>query len=168
MLEIHWTEDGEARSARWRSAAGAPPPARVVVADDRVTADTAYRLARDGTALLWRGDFHNARLLLRAMARREARGQRAAVRAFPSGDAAAPHASPSPVFLAEAFHRHRQARSRRARVLGALLVPLLANHAVPLRRAPDLRLACAEAYGPATGPSVTSLRELLGIAGAHE
>lgn len=158
MLEIHWTEDGEARSARWRSAAGAPPPARVVVSDDRITADTAYRLARDGTALLWRGDFHNARQLLGAMARRDARSRAPAAQADPTGDAS----------QAGAFHRHRLARSRTARVLGRLLVPLLADHTVPLRRAPDLRRACAEVYGPATGPSVVALRELLGIAGAHE
>ncbi|HEV8503530.1 MAG TPA: class I SAM-dependent methyltransferase, partial [Casimicrobiaceae bacterium] len=43
-----------------------------------------------------------------------------------------------------------------------------AGFAVPLRRAPDVREACLEAYGPGTQPSVTSLRELLGIVGAHE
>jgi methylase of polypeptide subunit release factors len=37
-----------------------------------------------------------------------------------------------------------------------------------LRRAPDIRQACAEAYGAAECPSVASLRELLGIIGAHE
>ncbi|HEY7902186.1 MAG TPA: class I SAM-dependent methyltransferase, partial [Casimicrobiaceae bacterium] len=46
--------------------------------------------------------------------------------------------------------------------------PLDADFGVPLRRAPDVREACAEAYGPGTRPSVTSLRELLGIIGAHE
>ncbi|MCK2221982.1 class I SAM-dependent methyltransferase [Actinomadura sp. ATCC 31491] len=151
MLEIRWTEDGEARSARWRSANGSPPPARVVVADDRLAAATAYRLACEGTALLWRGDFPAARRLLRAMARR--------------ADRRPPRPAPSPDL---AFHRHRQERARRASTLGRLLVPLDGDHAVPLPRAPDLRQACAEVYGPATGPSVTSLRELLGIAGAHE
>ncbi|NUS90707.1 MAG: class I SAM-dependent methyltransferase, partial [Streptomyces sp.] len=67
-----------------------------------------------------------------------------------------------------AFHQHRQAQSRRARVLGMLLVPLDGDYGVPLRRAPDVRQACVEAYGPAEGPSVTSLRELLGLIGAHE
>ncbi|MEN3294243.1 MAG: hypothetical protein V7642_3496, partial [Burkholderiales bacterium] len=42
---INWAEAGEARSARWRSEAGTPPPKRVVIADDRITADAAYRLA---------------------------------------------------------------------------------------------------------------------------
>src|SRR5450830_1259420 len=59
---IHWTEQGAERSARWHSEAGMPPPKKVIVADDTTNADTAYRLACEGTALLWRGDFHNARL----------------------------------------------------------------------------------------------------------
>ncbi|MDP2824792.1 MAG: methyltransferase, partial [Sulfuritalea sp.] len=54
---IEWTEHGETRSARWHSESGTPPPKRVVIADDRITADAAYRLASEGTALLWRGDF---------------------------------------------------------------------------------------------------------------
>jgi methylase of polypeptide subunit release factors len=159
---LHWTEAGEARSARWRSEAGLPPPKRVVPADDTLAADAAYRLACEGTALLWRGDFHNARQLLQALARRIDRKPR---KAGPARDAAA--ASP-----AEAFHLHRQAQGRRARILGMLLLPLAADYSVPLRRAPDLRQACAEAYGPAGGAgeadSVVSMRELLGLVGAHE
>jgi SAM-dependent methyltransferase len=52
--------------------------------------------------------------------------------------------------------------------LGTLLVPLNEDYGIPLRRAPDIRQACAEAYGPGEGPSVVSLRELLGLIGAHE
>ena len=57
-----------------------PPPKRVQVVDDTLTADAAYRLASEGTALLWRGDFHNARQLLQAMARRADRKPRKAQR----------------------------------------------------------------------------------------
>jgi methylase of polypeptide subunit release factors len=49
-----------------------------------------------------------------------------------------------------------------------LLVPLEANHEIPLRRAPDFRQACTEAWGTGEEPSVASLRELLGLVGAHE
>ncbi|NUT43958.1 MAG: methyltransferase, partial [Thermoactinospora sp.] len=164
MSEIRWTEDGEARSARWRSDNGSPPPARVVIADDRLTADTAYRLARQGTALLWRGDFHGARQLLRALARRTERPSHDDAVAGRAGHPPR-RAAPSPD---RAFHLHRQARSRRARTLGMLLVPLDHDYAVPLRRAPDVRQACSEVYGPASEPSVVSLRELLGVVGAHE
>jgi methylase of polypeptide subunit release factors len=37
-----------------------------------------------------------------------------------------------------------------------------------VRRAPDVREACAEAYGQAGDTFVASLRELLGVIGAHE
>ena len=49
---MHWVEDGEERSARWFSESGAPPAARVVTADEHLTADRAYGLACQGTALL--------------------------------------------------------------------------------------------------------------------
>jgi SAM-dependent methyltransferase len=156
---VHWTEAGESRSAHWRSESGAPPPKRVVLADDRMTADDAYGLACQGTALLWRGDFQNARQMLAAMA---SRAQRHAGR--PKQHARSPAAA-SP---AEAFHLHRQGQSQRARTLGMLLMPLDADYAIPLRRAPDIRQACEEAYGPGAAPSVASLRELLGLIGAHE
>ena len=69
---------------------------------------------------------------------------------------------------ADAFHLYRQARSQRARTLNALLIPLNDDYSIPLRRAPDIRQACVEAYGPAETASVTSLRALLGVIGAHE
>ena len=154
---IEWTEGGTTHSARWRSESGAPPPQHVVVADDRITADAAYRLASAGTALLWRGDFQNARQLLQAMARRIDRKPR-------QGAAQ----TPDP---ATAFQRYRQAQARRARTLGMLLLPFDGDYQVPLRRAPDVRQACSAAYGPAPDAHehfVTSLRELLGLIGAHE
>jgi methylase of polypeptide subunit release factors len=155
---ITWTESGETRSARWRSESGLPPPRRVVIADDTIGAEAAYSLACEGTAMLWRGDFQNARQLLQAMARRAdskpARGNKAA---------------PAPPSIpAEAFHLHRQAQSQRARTLAMLVVPFDANHGIPLRRAPDVRQACLEAYGPGDVAYVASLRELLGLIGAHE
>ena len=156
---LRWTEGGETRTARWHSESGTPPPARVVVADDQLTADDAQVLASQGTALLWRGDFQNARQLLIALARRVDRPPRRPRK---------PAASHPPAVPAEAFHLQRQARSQRARTLGRLLIPLDADYGIPLRRAPDIRQACTEAWGPGDGPSVASLRELLGIVGAHE
>ena len=148
---VNWTEADASRSARWRSESGAPPPKRVTVADDRITADAAYRLASEGTALLWRGDFQNARQLLQAMARRIDRKPRKAA------------SSPT-----EAFNFHRQYQSQRARTLGMVLLPLEADYSIPLRRAVDVRQACTEAYGPGDEPSLVSLREILGLIGAHE
>ena len=155
--QIVWQDEtGATHSARWRSESGSPPPKRVVLADDQTSADQAYRLACEGTALLYHGDFHNAKLLLQAMARRIERKPRR-----PGKPAAAKSA-------AESFHLHRQAQAQRARVLGMLLLPFDAGHALPLRRAPDVQAACLEAYGPAEEAYVASLRELQGLIGAHE
>ncbi|MFT5533416.1 MAG: polypeptide subunit release factor methylase [Candidatus Paceibacteria bacterium] len=121
------------------------------MADDRTTADAAYRLACEGTAMLWRGDFQNARQLLQAMARRCDRK---------------PHKAASTPL--DAFNFHRQAQSQRARTLAMLLMPFDSDHTLPLRRAPDVQVACTEAYGSANEPYVASLRELLGLIGAHE
>ncbi|MFO1320806.1 MAG: class I SAM-dependent methyltransferase [Burkholderiales bacterium] len=161
---LHWNEGGTERAARWRSERGSPPPKRVLVVDDTLPADAAYRLACEGTALLWRGDFHNATQILQAMARRVERTPARKQRQRTSAPAA-------PASPAEAFHQHRLAQSQRARVLASLLLPFDPDYGIPLRRAPDARVACTEAWGPADGrdgPSVASLRQLLGIISAHE
>ena len=153
-----WTEGGEERSALWRSERGAPAPSKIVVVDDRIGAEEAYGLAAQGVGLLWRGDYRNARQLLAAMAHRFERLAKRRSRGAPA----------RPVAMADAFNAERRTRAQRARTLGMLLVPLEPDYSIPLRRAPDLRDAFAEVYGPATEPSVVSLRELLGIVGAHE
>jgi methylase of polypeptide subunit release factors len=151
---IRWNEDGAEKSAHWRSENGTPPPKRVTIADDTTKADDAYRLACEGTALLWRGDFHNAKQLLQAMARR--------------CDEKPRKAKPIPATAAEAFHLHRQAQAQRARILGMLLLPFNADHEIPLRRAPDVKQACSDVYGEASEPYIASLRELQGLIGAYE
>lgn len=148
---VQWTESGQPQSAFWRSESGAPVPARIQIADDTLSADAAYRLVCEGTQLLWRGDFHQARQMVQALARRIDKKPRK------------PAASPL-----DAFNRHRQAQSQRARVLGSVLLPFEADHTVMLRRAPDVSQACLQAYGPAAGPYLASLRELQGIVGAYE
>jgi SAM-dependent methyltransferase len=165
-----WEEDGESHSARWRSESGIAPPKRVVVGDDQMTADSAYRLACEGTAILWRGDFQNARQLLQAVARRIETRPRKSAKAKAKERAATPETpAATPSSPADVFNLHRLAQSQRARTLGMLLLPLDADYAIPLRRAPDVRDACVEAYGDnSDGPSVVSLREVLGLVGAHE
>ena len=202
QLVIRWTEGGLARSARWRSEAGVPAYKRIVIADEQMSADAAYRLACEGTALLWRGDFQNARQMLVAMARRVDQKSRMAKkpalaakksRAANGTDAATnmdaklaakpaakppvkPAAKQGDVLAAlptEAFHLHRLAQSQRARTLGMLLLPLSGDYTIALQRAPDLQRACVEAYGApgsdaVAGDSLVSMREILGLIGAHE
>jgi len=142
----------------WRSDTHWPAPETVVVADDRMTADAAYRLAKSGTGMLWAGDFQNARQLLGALARRIDHIDTARRRTHP------PRRGPAAL-----FERTRADAHERARLLGLVLIPLDADYTIALRRAPDARAACLETYGPAgRTATVTSLRELLGVMGAHE
>lgn len=157
--QIHWRDaEGQTVRARWRSLADYPPPKRVEVVDDTVTADDAYRLASEGVGLLWSGDFQNARLLMQALMRRiDSKTQRSAAKA-----------SPAVSSLHATFVQQRKSQALRTRVLSMVLLPFDADHGVPLRRAPDVRAAGLQARGPVDAHYVASLRELQGLIGAHE
>jgi methylase of polypeptide subunit release factors len=160
---IHWQgtalpgQPAQPHHARWISEAGLPPPDRVVVANDTLSADAAFKLIQSGTALLWQGDYPNARHLLQALARRVDRPGRNA---------------PAPANTAlDAFERHRASQGRRATLLARLLVPLSANYHLLLRRGQDVHEACIAALGPVNpdaGDAVISLRGLLAIVSAYE
>jgi methylase of polypeptide subunit release factors len=159
VVLMHWVEDGEDKTARWLSDSGMTAPSRVNVVDDRLKADDAYGLACQGTALLWRGDFQNARQMLLALANRTDRLRRRPKKAGPVIPV------PSP---AETFHLHRQSRSHRARTLNSLLVPLDADFTIPLPRAPDVRQACTDVYARESGACIAPLQAILGLIGARE
>ncbi|MGC0343705.1 methyltransferase [Streptomyces sp. SLBN-8D4] len=150
--QVTWTDaEGRVRTALWHSENAAAPPRGITLVDDRTTADAAYRMAAEGTAMLWRGDYHNARQLLASMKRRVDRRRRRSV-----------------VDPAIAFNQYRQAQALRAKVLGSLLVAVDEGAVLSLRRSPDIRAACAEAGCPLDRPFVCSLAALLGMMGSHE
>lgn len=154
---IHWQENDQVQQACWISEAGLPPPEEIVVVDDTLSADTAFKRVQAGTALLWRGDYPNARHLLQALVRRVDRPPR--------------NAPPPAKTALEAFERHRSTQGRRASLLGLLLVPLNADYRLPLNRAQDVRDACVAALGqpqPDRGNAVISLRGLLALVSAWE
>lgn len=154
---LEWQEHELRQERPWLHHSHQAVPKHVHIADDSLSADTAYRLACEGTGLLWRGDFQNAKNLLQAIARRIDHKPKKAKKPAPTND--------TPL---EAFHKHRQQQAHRARVLNMLLIEVNADFHIPLRRAPDIKQACHEAYGDTATAFVTSLRELLGIVGAHE
>jgi SAM-dependent methyltransferase len=140
---------GAERTASWL-APSSPPPARIGEADDRTVAAAALARVRSGEALVYTGDFRNARQLLAAMARR------LAPRARPTDPRAA-------------WRGERERRRREHDLLGRVLVPIEEGLRVPLHRAPDVAAAIAEALGPAPAlPGLLPLRDLLGMIGAHE
>lgn len=158
---IQWDEGGQVNSAKWHSENGIAPHKKIQIADDTLTADIAYRLACEGTAMLYKGDFQNARQLLQALVRRVDKPSKKSSRV----DRVAKEKIKTPL---DAFNLHRLAQSQRARILGMVLIPINADHSISLRRAPDVTQACLEAYGQQTEPYVISLRELLGVISAHE
>ncbi|MET3861427.1 methylase of polypeptide subunit release factors [Dietzia sp. 2505] len=165
MTKVRWNESGTRRIGFWRSENAAPAPTGIVVITDDISADKALRITQRGSSLLWRGDFQNARQLMRALDRRlEKRASRA----------------PQATDPGEVFFDNRKARAQRAAILGKILIPLEPDYTVRLRRAPDARDACAHAYGqPVDQPAdetsdavgeetLVSLPELLGVISAYE
>ena len=154
MSQLHWMEAGERRAALWVSENGSPPPKEVRVASEdaalRLSPAEAWALVSSGVGILWRGDYHTGRELLTAMGKEDR-----------------PQAAVS-LTARDSFVQHRATQSRRALALGSFLVAFERDFVLPLRRAPDLRLACREAYGDAAEPFAVSLREVLGLVGAHE
>jgi SAM-dependent methyltransferase len=151
---IHWLEAGKNKTANWHSENDTPAPKLVQTADDTIKADVAHKLFCEGTAILWRGDFQNAKLLMQAISRRIDRPGKKPKKA--------------PSSMTEAFHLHRQAQSQKARILGMLLIEVSVGYHINLRRAPDVKAACEHTYGKSTQSFVVSLRELLGLIGAYE
>jgi methylase of polypeptide subunit release factors len=161
---IYWDEGGQQCSARWHSENGIAPHQKIQIGDDTLTADAAYRLACEGTAILYRGDFQNARQLMQALVRRVDKPSKKSKRASKnSKDGEVKEKSPL-----DLFNLHRLSQSQRARILGMLLIKIEADHSISLRRSPDVAQACREAYGTQTQSYVISLRELLGVISAHE
>jgi methylase of polypeptide subunit release factors len=149
---ISWLAGEQTLTLAWRSENGWAPPKRTMLADDTMSADTAYRLASEGVALIWTGDFQNARQLLHALARRTAKRR--------------------PKYLElpypERFHQVRLARAQRARTLGMLCLPFEPHHLLKHRRAPDVKGACLAAHGDSANGYIMPLTELLGLISAYE
>ena len=161
LTTLQWEDAGQTYSAQWHSENGIAPHKKIQIADDTLTADIAYRLACEGTAMLYKGDFQNAKQLLQALVRRVDKPSKKSTRA----DRVAKEKTKSPL---DVFNLHRLAQSQRARILGMILIQVNADHSISLRRAPDVAQACLEAYGTQEHSYVISLRELLGVISAHE
>ncbi|WP_350561792.1 class I SAM-dependent methyltransferase [Psychrobacter sp. CAL346-MNA-CIBAN-0220] len=171
---VQWHENETLRHARWLSQSNQVPPARIVLVDDKTTADEAYRLACAGTSMLWHGDFQNARQLLQALTRRIERSElRKSIKAANKSAESAKLASESlvlPKVIPNLFHQQRQAQTQRSRVLSRLLLELGKGYVSQLRRAPDVSAACTAAFGQLDEKidesCLLSFRDLQGALGA--
>ena len=180
---VQWHENKNGNEAlyqaRWLSASNHPPPARIVIVDDKTTADEAYRLACAGTSMLYRGDFHNAKQLLQAITRRientEKRSEQRKLKKVASQATKLNSESISePNQIPNLFHQQRQTTTQRSRLLSRLLLELDGNYTSQLSRAPDVSSACTAAFGSfdksldseSNESCVLSFRDLQGALGA--
>ncbi len=155
-IQINWQEKNKPQTAIWQSEAGNPPPKNILIADDTTNAKVAYKQVCEGASLLYRGDFQNAKQLLQAITRK--------FDVKPIKPAAT---------MLEAFHQHRARQIQRASITNKILIELKYG-ACDLKRAPDVKEAVADAL--IINPKIDkipeklllSLRELLGMNGAHE
>jgi methylase of polypeptide subunit release factors len=154
--QVSWQEKGKPQQAVWQSEANTAPPKNILIADDTTNAKVAYKQVCEGASLLYRGDFQNAKQLLQAITRKF---------------------DIKPIAPAEnmnkAFHQHRARQIQRASITNKILIEL--NHgACDLKRAPNVKDAVAGALivnaklDKVPAKLVLSLRELLGMNGAHE
>jgi methylase of polypeptide subunit release factors len=133
-------------------------------------------LACEGTSLLWRGDFHNAKQLLQALNRRiertnersEQRKIKKAANQSAKSNKTATESSELSKDIPNLFHQQRQIQAQRARILSRLLLELDANYVSQLRRAPDVSAACMAAFGQLDDSCVLSFRDLQGALGAAQ
>ena len=148
---LSWQSNSGTCTAVWQSEAGYPPPENLIMADDTMTGDAAFWRACAGTAMLYTGDFQNAKQLLQAVTRRADRK--------PAGPVGT---------MLEAFHQHRARQISRANITNKILIELQHGQC-KLTRSPDLQAAVEAALGEkAPETLVLSLREALGMVGANE
>ena len=148
-----WTEQGIEHSAPWRNEARQKPPA-AVLAQHEIGADALLKLAHANTAVLWRGDFHNAKQVLAAVKKRLHK---------------TPAKKADKLSPAELFHRHRMQQAQQSRLINMLAVAIALGLQLELPRAPDVAAALFDVYGEENRePFLLPLNQLLGFIGAYE
>lgn len=155
----------------WMTETLIPQPKKILFLQKGVSPEEFISQASQGTAFVWQGDYHHAKVFLNAVDKR-IRGRREN-----SGRGSSSRKTAETVNLTEAFHLERQAQSSRVRILAKLLVEINPDFQLNLLRAPDVSVALLEAmpgrlYGTHQADWNTgfyiSLRELLGVIGSHE
>ncbi|MDO5680815.1 MAG: class I SAM-dependent methyltransferase [Pelistega sp.] len=164
----------------WQSEHQLKAPTYFIYADDTLNAQAALKWVRQGVAIVWQGDYHQAKQLLAAMARQIDKSKKRKA---------------SPESANERFNLYRLAQAQKAQLLNSLLLRIhystTEGFQIMARRAPDIQEAAQAAWksgdtsinhdiNQEAGQAVTqvvgqegsdfivSLRELLGVIGAWE
>ena len=112
----------------WKSESDTPAPTAWVNVTTELNAPTALLLARQNVGMVWWCDFQNAKQLLVALQKR------LEPRATPQPTTAKQNTTTHP--LAQAFHVQRLHRSEQLKILSKLLIPILADYTIALKRSP--------------------------------
>lgn len=117
----------------------------------QLSAHELLKLARQNTAVIWRGDFHQGKQLLSALKKRVRQ---------PSKIGNTP---------AETFHKHRLAKAQQSQLINSLLIEIQSHFHLNLPRAPNVQAALNELGTlPENHSFLLPLNQLLGFIGAHE
>ncbi|MCF7522196.1 class I SAM-dependent methyltransferase [Neisseria sp. ZJ106] len=137
-------------SWEWRNESTQKPPKQVIFLRE-AGADKVLKAAYEHTAVIWQGDFHQAKQVLAAIKKRLRRPAKT------GGD------------IQTAFHTHRMQQAQQSRILNMLAVEIDCGFQLSLPRAPDVKAALADVYETEnTRPFLLPLNQLLGFIGAHE
>lgn len=131
LTSVDWETLTKEHAVQWHSSNRWPPPKRLIELSTAIPADQILRFLQQGTAILWRGDFHEGRQILQTVKRRLGSLMRRAVK----------------LAMPEGFHQFRLSRSQQARTLGLILIKTDSDWTLVNRRAPDIRAACVTALG---------------------
>lgn len=129
-------------------------PKEILDADENLDVRTYLAAVSQGKAFRWRGDYHRAKIFLSSVDKWITKKSKK---------------NESIQDMREAFHKYRQSQSYRARTLSRLLIHIEKDLILDLPRAPDVKEVIASSLDkiPEEGFDL-SLRELLGMIGAHE
>lgn len=126
-----------------------------VLVNDTTPTATARKHIKNGRALVYQGNFHNARQLLAAMKRR-------VEKSFKTN-------SGNLLTVTQQWKLYRSLHREQARTMNMLLVKIGFHHKLQdLKRAPNVEKVLSCIYPSRHDPYVMPLRELLGMIGAHE
>ena len=119
----------------WQSEHQLKAPTYFIYADDTLNAQAALKWVRQGVAIVWQGDYHQAKQLLAAMARQIDKSKKRKA---------------SPESANERFNLYRLAQGQKAQLLNSLLLRIhystTEGFQIMARRAPDIQEAAKAAW----------------------
>ena len=139
------------------------PTVKLTCLKSNASATEIFQAAHNQTAIVWTGDFQNAKQVLAAFKKRVRQPKRPPEK----------NKSVKQVETAEEiqmlFHCHRMKQAQQSRLINMLMVEIQPGFTLNLPRSPDVRAALADVYSePNNEPFLIPLNILLGFIGAHE